>query len=106
MSSKSLCNPVRNLDMSGFSGNFSLEKVFDDLHFTNSPNAFFFIVGIYISIYRSYCLSQCHIIQNSQCKVRSLIVGHQSSETHTRGGGRCTFTKVLAKKDLNYVDLS
>jgi hypothetical protein len=30
---------VRNLDMPGFSRSFGLEKVFDDLHFTNSPNA-------------------------------------------------------------------
>jgi hypothetical protein len=44
MSIYSLWNPVRNPDMSNFSGNFGLEKVFDDLHFTNSPNASALIV--------------------------------------------------------------
>jgi hypothetical protein len=38
MSSSALWNPVRNPDMSDFSGTFGLEKVFDDLHFIDSPN--------------------------------------------------------------------
>jgi hypothetical protein len=32
-------NPVRNLDKSGLRGNFGDKIVFDDFHFTNSPNA-------------------------------------------------------------------
>jgi hypothetical protein len=39
MFGKSLWNLVKNLDMFSFSENFGLEKVFDDLPFTNSPNA-------------------------------------------------------------------
>jgi hypothetical protein len=44
MSANALWNPVRISDMSGFSGTFSLERVFDDLHFTDSPNASVFVV--------------------------------------------------------------
>jgi hypothetical protein len=39
MSSKALWNPIRNPDMSSFSRTLSLWLDFDDLHFTNSPNA-------------------------------------------------------------------
>jgi hypothetical protein len=39
MSSKALWNPVRNLNMSGFSGTFGLEKVFDNFQFTDLHNA-------------------------------------------------------------------
>jgi hypothetical protein len=39
MSGKAFWNPVRNLDVSNFSGTFSLWIDFDDLHFTDSPNA-------------------------------------------------------------------
>jgi hypothetical protein len=44
MSDKSFWNLVRNPDMSDFSGIFGLEIDFDDLHFTDSPNAFLLIV--------------------------------------------------------------
>jgi hypothetical protein len=37
-------NPARKPDMSGFSREFGSIKFFDDLHFTNSPNAFLLIV--------------------------------------------------------------
>jgi hypothetical protein len=39
MSGKTFWNPVKNPDMSDFSGIFGLEIDFDDLHFINSPNA-------------------------------------------------------------------
>jgi hypothetical protein len=39
MSGKRLWNLVCNLDMSGYTRNFGLWIDFDDLHFTNSPNA-------------------------------------------------------------------
>jgi hypothetical protein len=39
MSVKSLWNLVWNPDMSDFSENFGLWVDFNDLHFTNSPNA-------------------------------------------------------------------
>jgi hypothetical protein len=39
MFGKSLWNLVCNPDMSGYTGNFGLWIDFDDLHFTNSPNA-------------------------------------------------------------------
>jgi hypothetical protein len=39
MSGKAFWNPVRNPDMPSFSGIFGLEIYFDDLHFTDSPNA-------------------------------------------------------------------
>jgi hypothetical protein len=39
MSGKTFWNPARNLDMSDFSGTFGLWMDFDDLHFTDSPNA-------------------------------------------------------------------
>jgi hypothetical protein len=44
MSGKTFWNPVREPDMSDFSGIFSLEVDFDDLNFTNSPNASLLIV--------------------------------------------------------------
>jgi hypothetical protein len=34
-----LWNPVRNPDKSGLTWNFGDKIVFDDLHFTDSPNA-------------------------------------------------------------------
>jgi hypothetical protein len=37
-------NPARKPDMSGFSGELRSRKFFDDLHFTNSLNAFSLIV--------------------------------------------------------------
>jgi hypothetical protein len=39
MSDKAFWNPVRNPDMSDFSGFFGLWIDFDNLHFTDSPNA-------------------------------------------------------------------
>jgi hypothetical protein len=39
MSGKTFWNPARNPDMSVFSGMFGFEIDFDDLHFTDSPNA-------------------------------------------------------------------
>jgi hypothetical protein len=39
MSSQALWNLVRNPDKSGLTGNFGDKIVFDDLCFTNSPNA-------------------------------------------------------------------
>jgi hypothetical protein len=39
MSEKCLWNLVRNPDVSNFFGNFGFKIGFDDLHFTNSPNA-------------------------------------------------------------------
>jgi hypothetical protein len=44
MSDKAFWNPVRNLDMFGFSRIFYLEIDLDDLHFTDSPNASHLIV--------------------------------------------------------------
>jgi hypothetical protein len=32
-------NPARKSDMSEFSGEFGSKEFFDNLHFTNSPNA-------------------------------------------------------------------
>jgi hypothetical protein len=37
-------NTTRKPDTLGFSGEFGSKEFFDDLHFTNSPNAFLFIV--------------------------------------------------------------
>jgi hypothetical protein len=39
MSGKAFWNPVRNPYMSSFSGTFDLWIDFNDLHFTDSPNA-------------------------------------------------------------------
>jgi hypothetical protein len=39
MSGNSFWNPVRNSDMSDFSGNFGFWIDFDVLHFINTPNA-------------------------------------------------------------------
>jgi hypothetical protein len=39
MFGKTFWNPVRNPDMSDFFGNFGLEIDFDNLCFTDSPNA-------------------------------------------------------------------
>jgi hypothetical protein len=39
MSGKAFWNPVRNLDMFDFSRTFGLWIDFDDLYFTDSPNA-------------------------------------------------------------------
>jgi hypothetical protein len=39
MSSFAYWNPARKPDMSRFSGKLECEEFFDDLHFTNSPNA-------------------------------------------------------------------
>jgi hypothetical protein len=39
MSDLALWNPVRNPDKSSLTGNFGDKIVFDDLHFTDSPNA-------------------------------------------------------------------
>jgi hypothetical protein len=44
MSGFAYWNPARKLDMSGFSGEFGSKEFFDDLYFTNSPNASLFIV--------------------------------------------------------------
>jgi hypothetical protein len=54
---------------------------------------FFFIVGHIDFNTRSYCLFHRRALQNSQYKVRSLIVSHQSSKIHT--WPRYTF-KMLA----------
>jgi hypothetical protein len=45
---------------------------------------FFFIIA-HIEIYFIIRITffECRTLQNSQHKVRSLIVGHQSSKTHT-----------------------
>jgi hypothetical protein len=39
MSGLALWNLVKNSDKSGLAGNFGDQIVFDDLHFTDSPNA-------------------------------------------------------------------
>jgi hypothetical protein len=113
MSGQTFWNPVRNPDESSFPEIFGGKIVFDVLNLTNSPNAFTLVVqsswdskkNIKSSIlrnlhdfshflhcspyrilfHRSYCLVECHTLQNSQHKVRSPIVGHQSSKTHTGG---------------------
>jgi hypothetical protein len=44
MSDFAYWNPARKLDMSEFSEEFSSKEFFNDLHFTNSPNASLLIV--------------------------------------------------------------
>jgi hypothetical protein len=44
MSGKRLWNVARKMDISGFSGKLVWKMFFDDLHFTNSPNASVLIV--------------------------------------------------------------
>jgi hypothetical protein len=39
MSSQSLLNPAKGLDMSGMTGDFGGKIDFDDLHLINSPKA-------------------------------------------------------------------
>jgi hypothetical protein len=39
MSGQSIWNSAKGLDMSGLIGDFAVMVEFDDLHFTNSPNA-------------------------------------------------------------------
>jgi hypothetical protein len=39
MSGQSIWNSAKGLDMSGLIGDFAGKVDFDDLHFTNSPNA-------------------------------------------------------------------
>jgi hypothetical protein len=98
--------------MSGLTGDFDGKIDFDVLHFINSSNVSPLIVrssydsskNIKSSIprnlcdfflfphccpyrilfHRLYCFLDCRSLQNYQDKVRSLIVDHQSSKTHTR----------------------
>jgi hypothetical protein len=47
MSGFAYWSPARKPEMSGFSGRFECKEFFDDLHFTNSPNASPLIVRSY-----------------------------------------------------------